>query len=130
MAKLDLVKECLLAKRDGTTTSVPAINNWIEAEKKKVIEKHVMKAALKKGVETGVLIQVKASYKLSAEAQKSLAKKPSKNVVKKSPSKRVVLKRVCSIKNCAKHGKKTTSQRKNLKRSVTPKKVARTLFPW
>ena len=123
MVTLDFVKECLLAKKDRTGTSVPAINNWIEAEKRKVVETHVMKAALKKGVETGVLIPVKASYKLSAEAKKSAAKKSSKNVVKKSPSKTVASKRGCSVKNCAKHGKKTTGPLKNSKRSVSPKKV-------
>ena len=37
------------------------------------IKKHVMKAALKRGVETGVLVQVKASYKLSAETKKQMA---------------------------------------------------------
>jgi hypothetical protein len=41
-----------------------------------------MKAALKRGVETGVLVQVKASYKLSAEAKKPAPKK--KAVVKKT----------------------------------------------
>jgi histone H1/5 len=32
-----------------------------------------MKAALKRGVDTGVLVQVKASYKLSPEAKKKSA---------------------------------------------------------
>lgn len=36
-----------------------------------------MKAALKKGVETGELVQVKASYKLSADAKKVAKKKPA-----------------------------------------------------
>ena len=40
----------------------------------KEIKKHVLSAALKKGVADGTLVQVKASYKLSAEAKK---KKPA-----------------------------------------------------
>ena len=40
-----------------------------------------MSAALKKGVESGTLIKVKASYKLSPEAKKPAPKK--KKVVKK-----------------------------------------------
>ena len=39
------------------------------------VKKHIMKAALARGVETGVLIQVKASYKLSADAKKQMGKK-------------------------------------------------------
>jgi len=42
------------------------------------IKKHVMKAALKKGVEDGTLVQVKASYKLSAEAKKPAKKAAAK----------------------------------------------------
>jgi hypothetical protein len=36
-----------------------------------------MKAALKNGVDKGVLIQVKNSYKLSADAKKASTKKPA-----------------------------------------------------
>lgn len=41
------------------------------------IKKHILRAALKKGVTEGTLVQVKASYKLSAEAKKP-APKPKK----------------------------------------------------
>ena len=34
MATLALVKECLLALKDHTGSSLPAINKWIESEKK------------------------------------------------------------------------------------------------
>lgn len=40
-----------------------------------------MKAALKKGVETGTLVQVKNSYKVSADAKKSLKTKPAAKAV-------------------------------------------------
>lgn len=54
------------------------------------IKKHVLKAALKRGVETGTLVQVKNSYKLSVDAKKP-AKAPKKvdNEKKAAPVKKV-----------------------------------------
>jgi hypothetical protein len=46
-----------------------------------------MKAALKRGVETGVLVQVKASYKLSPEAKKTKPATKPKAAAKKTVSK-------------------------------------------
>lgn len=48
----------------------------VSTNQQTTIKKHVMKAALKRGVETGVLVQVKASYKLSPEAKKEKPSKP------------------------------------------------------
>lgn len=51
-----------------------------------------MKAALAKGVSTGVLIQVKSSYKVSPEAKKPPKKKPVKTAAAKkttAPKKKV-----------------------------------------
>ena len=45
-----------------------------------------MKAALKRGVETGTLIQVKASYKLSAEAKKKATSTKAEAKVEKKKS--------------------------------------------
>jgi hypothetical protein len=55
------------------------------------VKKHVMKAALKKGVEAGTLVMVKSSYKVSAEAKKVPKKaKPTTAVaVKKTVVKKV-----------------------------------------
>jgi hypothetical protein len=47
------------------------------------IKKHVMKAALKRGVDTGILVQLKNSYKVSAEGKKE--PKEKKTIVKKKP---------------------------------------------
>ena len=52
------------------------------------VKKHVLRAALKKGVEDGTLIQNKASYKLSADAKKSVKKK--KPAAKKAAPKKKV----------------------------------------
>jgi hypothetical protein len=54
------------------------------------LKKHIMKAALKRGVETGTLVMVKSSYKVSAEAKKPVkAKKPTVTKVKKAVTKKV-----------------------------------------
>ena len=55
-----------------------------------------MKAALKKGVESGELVQVKASYKLSADAKKAAKKKPAK---KKVAAKKPAVKKVSLYQN-------------------------------
>ena len=47
-----------------------------------------MKAALKRGVETGTLVQVKASYKLSADAKKKSTSKPKATTAKKAAPKK------------------------------------------
>jgi hypothetical protein len=54
-------------------------------------KKHVMKAALKSGVEKGLLVQVKNSYKLSAEAKKKPAA-PKKETTTAKPKKAVTKK--------------------------------------
>lgn len=52
------------------------------------VKKHIMKAALKRGVETGVLVQVKHSYKVSKEAKKApKAKKPKATAASKAKKK-------------------------------------------
>ena len=53
-----------------------------------VIKKHVLKAALKRGVETGTLVQLKNSYKVTAEAKKPV--KAKKTVAKPSVPKKKV----------------------------------------
>lgn len=57
------------------------------------VKKHVMKAALLRGVKDGTLIQVKNSYKLSPEAKKAAAKPKAKKATaakkKAAPKKKV-----------------------------------------
>jgi len=52
----------------------------------------VLKAALKKGVETGTLVQVKNSYKISADEKKKPKAKPVKKATTtaKAPAKKKV----------------------------------------
>ena len=67
-----------------------------------------MKAALKSGVEKGELIQVKMSYKLSADAKKVLKKGPAKK--KAAPKKKTtVTKKKTAPKKKAAPKKKVSS---------------------
>ena len=63
-----------------------------------------MKAALKRGVETGVLVQVKNSYKVSPEEKKKKASaaKPKKAAAKKTTKKTTAKKKV-SLSPCECH---------------------------
>jgi len=71
MTTLVIIKAAILDMKDRTGSSLQALNKWIAANEKKEIKKHVMSAALKKGVADGSLVKVKASYKLSADAKKA-----------------------------------------------------------
>ncbi|CAN0446399.1 unnamed protein product, partial [Ectocarpus fasciculatus] len=69
------------AIKKSITATYPALN----------FTPHQMRSALKKGVESGKFVKMKASYKLSAEAKKPA---PKKKVVKKKVVKKVVKKKV------------------------------------
>ncbi|GKY94440.1 hypothetical protein MPSEU_000409800 [Mayamaea pseudoterrestris] len=91
MATIQLVKEAILALKDRTGSSNFAISKYIEMEKKVEIKKHILKAALKKGVADGVLVPNKNSYKLSADAKKAkpaAPKKATETLKKAAPKKK------------------------------------------
>mmetsp|Transcript_13479 Transcript_13479/g.17029 ORF Transcript_13479/g.17029 Transcript_13479/m.17029 type:complete len:164 (-) Transcript_13479:172-663(-) len=138
MATIQLVIEAILALQDRTGSSVIAINKWIESEKKSTIKKHVMKAALKSGVEKGLLVQVKNSYKVSADTKKAVKKKataadkPKKTTKstatkKKAPKKTSAPKKKASSSTSKKPVKKTVTKAKKTtakKTATTTKKTA------
>jgi hypothetical protein len=51
------------------------------------IKKHIMKAALKKGVEKGTLVMVKSSYKVSSDAKKPVKKAAAPKAAKATATK-------------------------------------------
>lgn len=68
------------------------------------LKKHIMKAALKRGVETGTLVMVKSSYKVSADAKKPIkAKKPTVAKVEKPVTKKVNAMLVFILIDCRYH---------------------------
>ncbi|CBN77460.1 histone H1 [Ectocarpus siliculosus] len=116
-----------LKERNGS--SIQAIKKSITATYPTLnFTPHQMRSALKKGVESGKFIKMKASYKLSAEAKKPA---PKKKVVKKKVVKKVVKKKVPK-KKVKPAAKKTTTKKKpstpkkkpsTLKNKAAPKKV-------
>ena len=110
------------------------LTSWSQLVKKKEIKKHVMRLALKAGVEKGILVQVKNSYKLSAEAKKppkapkkidvlkneASTKKIPKNVSTKSKTSTV--KKAAPKKNVVKSATKTSKKATGSKK-VAPKKA-------
>ena len=90
-----MIKESILALKDRTGSSVPAICKYI-AGKYPVPEKTYKKsvaAALKKLTADAKLIKVKASYKLSDDF-----KKPAPKPKKKAPPKKPAAKKVAPKK--------------------------------
>jgi len=95
--------------------------NSILSYLQKEIKKHVMSAALKKGVSDGSLIKIKASYKLAPDAKKAMTAKPKKAAPKKkkaaAPKKKTTKKKAV---------KKPSSKKKTTKKKITVKAKATT----
>ena len=83
MTYLDMAIVAIKALKDRTGSSASAIKKYIEANNKSVkFQQHNLRAALKKGVESGMLTPVKASYKLSDKAKKPPKKKAAPKKVR------------------------------------------------
>eukprot|EP00952_Eustigmatos_sp_NYUAD-ZCMA_P005798 25110-Eustigmatos_ZCMA.PRE.1 len=52
---LDLVKEAIIALKERTGSSHQAIKSWVLKNKGVEVQQHVLRAALKRGVEKGEL---------------------------------------------------------------------------
>ena len=61
-----MVKAAILALKDRTGSSLPAIKKYIETGLKKDMQPHLLRAALKLNVAAGKIVLIKGSYKLSA----------------------------------------------------------------
>ena len=62
----DMAKAAILALKDRSGSSLPAIKKYIESEIKKDFAPHLLRSALKAGVASGKIVLIKGSYKLSA----------------------------------------------------------------
>ena len=68
---VELAKEAIAALKERTGSSPQAIKAHIVANHPSIkFAQHLLRAALKKGAETGKFIKVKASFKLGAEEKK------------------------------------------------------------
>ena len=88
----DMVKAAVLALKDRTGSSVPAISKFISATYKLPANfKKVLSTQLKNLVKSGKLLKVKASYKLGEELKKAPKKPKKKAAPKKKVAKKVRL---------------------------------------
>lgn len=82
---VELAKEAIAALKERTGSSPQAIKAHIVANHPSIkFAQHLLRAALKKGAETGKFIKVKASFKLGAEEKK--AKKVAVKKVAAAPA--------------------------------------------
>ena len=113
---LQLVSEAILSLKERNGSSKPAINNWINQNYPDVdLSPQFLKAALKRGVESEKLVQVKSSWKLGRSHRQSTIKLVEKEADKKKvleEKKKVVSEKVVS--------KKPTSISAKANKKVTP----------
>lgn len=95
-----MVTESIKALGDRTGSSVPAISKHLQAKYGIGINKPALLKAIKKGVEAGDFVQIKASYKLNKKAP-TAAPKPRKAPLRKKPAVKPAPKKVCV---CCKFG--------------------------
>lgn len=74
-----MVGEALRALSDRTGSSVPAITKQLVVLYKMQVNKPALRSALKKGVDSGELIKVKASYKIAKKEPAPKAKTTKKS---------------------------------------------------
>ena len=67
---LHMVIDAIESFKDRNGTSNYAIKNYIIAHENVTFEQHYLRAALKKGVDSGILIKVKSSYKLADKVRR------------------------------------------------------------
>lgn len=96
-----MVSESIKALGDRTGSSVQAITKQVQAHYRIDINKPALVKAIKKGVQSGTFVQIKASYKLNKKPSSAVVIKSKKSVVpikKKAPStSSKSVKKVCFI---------------------------------
>ena len=122
-----MVKAAIVALKDRTGSSTQAIAKYMKENYTlgDTFTKSLSKA-LKKYVEDGKLIKVKASYKLGSLKTEAKPKKkkvvPKKKKVVKKPKKKVVPKKKKVVKKPKKVVKKVAKKPKTVKKKKTTKK--------
>ena len=111
---LDLIKEAISTLKDRTGSSRQAIAKVVEVKKGASYAKARLNMALKKGVDTAALTQVKGSYKLAKVAAKVKVAKKKPAAKKKSVTKKAAPKKT-TAKSIKPTAKKTTSATKSKK---------------
>jgi histone H1/5 len=75
MSYYEKLTDAILALKERNGSSSAAIKKYIEANNKGLdFQQHQLRAALKRGVESGKLVQVKMSYKIAPTEKANLVK--------------------------------------------------------
>lgn len=119
----DLIKVAITELKDRTGSSRQAISKVVSS-KKSIYDQKALNRALKAGIESGKLVPVKGSYKLSVAekkpVKKTAAKKPAaKKTTKKAPSKKKTVVKKAPAKKTV-----TTKKKAPLKKKAPTKKPA------
>mmetsp|Transcript_3848 Transcript_3848/g.9788 ORF Transcript_3848/g.9788 Transcript_3848/m.9788 type:complete len:147 (-) Transcript_3848:601-1041(-) len=117
-----MVKSAIVALKDRTGSSAPAIAKYMAANYKLAdgFSKQLSKI-LKRYVESGKLVKVKASYKLGSLKSEAKPKKKKVAPKKKTAAKKKVVKKAAPKKKVTKKPKKAAPKKKIAKK---PKKAA------
>ena len=121
---LALIKDAIGSLKERSGSSRQAIDKVVSAKKGSSYSKSRLNIALKKGVESGALVQVKGSFKLAASSKKAAA--PKAKTVKKATTKKATTKKSPSKKTATKKAttKKVTSTKKKATKKTPTKKTA------
>lgn len=90
-----MVADSIKTLNDRTGSSMQAIVKQLQSQYKFDINKPALVKAIKKGVEAGDLVQIKASYKLNKKAPASKTKKVTTVIKKKPVAKSSTTRKVC-----------------------------------
>merc|ERR1712051_1044415 len=122
-----MVKAAIKALGDKKGSSLAAIKKYVAANYKVDIVKisPFIRKALKKGVESKALVQVKGSYKLAKEAKKPKVKKPKAKKAKKPKAKKPKSPKKAAKPKKAKTPKKAAAKPKPAKKPAAKKTPAK-----
>merc|ERR1711920_86669 len=107
----DLIKQAILELKERNGSSRQAIDKFVSSKKGVSYTKPRLNLALKRGVESGKLVAVKGSFKLSAAEKKPPAKKKAATKKKDAPKKKKLA------------TKKKTVKKKTVKKTIKKKTV-------
>ena len=121
-AYIDLIIQGIEELKGSKYSSRQALNKYVSNKKGASYTKPCLNSALKKGVESGKLVMLKASYKLSEATKKVAAKKTTttkKTVAKSTTTKKTAVKKTSVKKKSSPKKKPTTKKVATTKKTVT-----------
>ena len=117
-----LVEEAIVAMKDRTGSSMPAIKKWLMENKPELDEAKIkarLNLTLKNSVKSGKLIKVKASYKINPA---SVKKKKQAEAAKKKREKQRKKEKAAKAKEAAKEAEKA---KKEAKKKMSKEELAK-----